>query len=239
MRFEHRIDVTCGSSGIVGQRHRGTAEDVDIGNDAASSQSITEVAESLLDRSTVEERSSVAHATSSSWAETNTPLRRKAAGAWTMASARAAGVLKGNQNRRRRRGSLQEGAPRPSRAARCSASAASRTSHRSSPVSGGSSTSSSDRLSVGSHRYSSRNSAMSRHHSRRWAIGSRRANSASVIAWYCWTPSACSMTTLPSRKSLLGADRNRTCDPPSRWRPTSGGKVGGRGLPLMHPRRRS
>jgi hypothetical protein len=31
-----------------------------------------------------------------------------------MASARAAGVLKGNQNRRRRRGSLQEGAPRPS-----------------------------------------------------------------------------------------------------------------------------
>ncbi len=78
-----------------------------------------------------------AHATSSSCAATKTPRRRKAAGACTIASARAALVLNGNQNRRKDRDAAHGGADLPSRAARCSATAARNTSHRSSPRSGG------------------------------------------------------------------------------------------------------
>ena len=62
------------------------------------------------DQSCSKERPCPRHATSSSWAETKTPRRRNAAGAWTNASTRAARVLKGNQKRLSRRGSLHAGA---------------------------------------------------------------------------------------------------------------------------------
>ena len=72
------------------------------------------------------------HATSNSWAATSTPRRRNAAGAWTSASICAAQVLNGNHNRRSDLASTHVGAPQPSRAARCSASAARNTSRCSS-----------------------------------------------------------------------------------------------------------
>jgi hypothetical protein len=114
----------------------------------------------------------------------NTPRRRNAAGAWTSASTRAARVLNGNHNRRRDLGSTQVGAPRPSRAARCSASAARNTSQRSSPTPGGSATSRSCLASGGSQRYSSRNSAASRQRRDSSAPTSSTLSRAKVIGWY-------------------------------------------------------
>jgi hypothetical protein len=58
-------------------------------------------------------------------------------------------------------------------------------------------------------------------------------------AWF-----KCSFCRRTDRHVLFGAEYP-VRDPTTfavialRWRPTSGGKVGGRGLPLMHPRRRS
>jgi hypothetical protein len=62
------------------QCHRGAAEDVDVGDDTAPRQSITEPAEGILDCATIQQRPWPGHATSS-WAETKTPRRRNAAGA--------------------------------------------------------------------------------------------------------------------------------------------------------------
>jgi hypothetical protein len=63
---EHGVDVAGGSSGVVGQCHRGAAEDVDVGDDAALDQSVAESAEGLLDRTTTQQRLCLGHATSSS-----------------------------------------------------------------------------------------------------------------------------------------------------------------------------
>ncbi len=84
------------TSFTVSQCHCGAAEDVDVGDDTTPGQSIAEPAEGILDQATIQQRLCPAHATSSSWAATKTPRRRNAAGAWTTASTRAAGVLKGN-----------------------------------------------------------------------------------------------------------------------------------------------
>jgi hypothetical protein len=130
VRLEHGVDVAGRSASVVGQRHRRAPENVDVGDDASPEQPITEPAEGIFYRTTVEQWLRLGHATSNSWLETNTPRRRNAAGAWTIASTRAARELKGNQKRSSRRDSLRGGAPRPSRAARCSANAARRTSQR-------------------------------------------------------------------------------------------------------------
>ncbi len=45
MRMENRINVPCRPPGIVGKGHCGTADDVDIGDHAASSKPVPEQAE--------------------------------------------------------------------------------------------------------------------------------------------------------------------------------------------------
>src|SRR5262249_56662152 len=82
------------------------------------------------------------------------------------------------------RPSAQGGAPRPSRAATCPASAARKTSHFSSPVVAGSASSSCVRVSTGSQRYSSRNSATSRQRSDSSAPVIHRPSCARLIGWY-------------------------------------------------------
>src|ERR1039457_7537650 len=109
-----------------------------VRNDAAAHQTITEPTEGILNRSAVKQRIALGHATSSSCGATYTPRRLNAAGAWTSASTLAARELKGNHSWRSERGSAHGGAARPALAARCSASAARKTSRRSSAVTGGS-----------------------------------------------------------------------------------------------------
>src|SRR5262249_33845660 len=169
--------------------HRRATENIDVGNDTTPCQPIPEPPERLFDRLAIKKRIVETHATSSSWAATYTPRRRNAAGAWTTASTRAARVLNGNQNRRNDRDSAQDGAPRPSRAARCSANAARNTSHRSSPVPAGSSANSPKRVADGSQRYSSRNSATNRHRSDSRTPVSSFPKRATVSGWYATPPS--------------------------------------------------
>src|ERR1039457_3418994 len=109
-----------------------------VRNDAAAHQTITEPTEGILNRSAVKQGIGLGHATSSSCGASYTPRRLNAAGAWTSASTRAARVLKGHHSWRSERAYTQGGAAPPSLAARCSASAARKTSQRSSPVPGGS-----------------------------------------------------------------------------------------------------
>jgi hypothetical protein len=155
------------------------------------------------------------HATSSSWAVTKTPRCRNAAGAWTTSSARAAGVSTGNQERRSRRGSLHGGAPRPSRAARCSASAARRTSHLSSLVLGGSVASSRSRLSTGSQRYSSRNSATGRHQAGRLALFAAG-----------WAPCSLLRQAPSQNPRSVPSSYRRRCRPPAAARRAAGARRG-------------
>src|ERR1019366_1589380 len=113
---------------------------------------VRQLAEGILNRSAVKQGIGLGHATSSSCGASYTPRRLNAAGAWTSASTRAARVLKGNHSWRSERGYTQGGAARPSLAARCSASAARKTSQRSSPVPGGSLSSKANRVPGGYHR---------------------------------------------------------------------------------------
>src|SRR5262245_60905926 len=96
--LENRVDVARSPTRVIGKRHRRTAEDVQVCHDSPAGQALAEPAEGILDGATVKERVVSAHATSSSCAATYTPRRRKAAGAFTTASTRAARVLNGNQN---------------------------------------------------------------------------------------------------------------------------------------------
>jgi hypothetical protein len=181
VRLKLCIDVAGRSPRVIGESHRRTAEDVNVGDQAAPGQPIAEPTERLGDRPSIEEWVVRAHATCNSSTATNTPRRRDAAGARTMASARAARVLNGNQSRRSDRDSDHDGAAYSSRAARCSASAARNTSRRSLPVPGGSSVSSANLAGDGSQLYSSRNSAMDRHRSPSSASASKRPSLARVI----------------------------------------------------------
>src|SRR5206468_3797204 len=122
--LEDGIDVAGRPAGVVGECHGGAAKDVDICDDAAALETIAQPLESVLNRGPIEQRVRYGHATSSSCGATYTPRRRNAAGAWTSASTRAAGVLNGNHSRCSERDCAHCGAPWPSRAARCSASAA-------------------------------------------------------------------------------------------------------------------
>jgi hypothetical protein len=130
----------------------------------------------------------LAHATSRSCDAMKTPRLRNAAGAWTRASTLAALVSYGNQNWRSHRLSAHDGAPRPSPAARCSASAASSTSQCLSPVGGGSSASSSHRSMASSCWYSLRNSTTRRQRSSSAEPVSQPARSVSVAGRYACTP---------------------------------------------------
>jgi hypothetical protein len=70
MRLKHGIDVTGRPARVVGQRHCRTAENVEIGDNATTGQSIPEPAEGTLDRGTVQEWIVRTHATFNSWAAT-------------------------------------------------------------------------------------------------------------------------------------------------------------------------
>jgi hypothetical protein len=153
----------------------------------------------------------LAHATSNSWAARNTPRRRNAAGACTTASTRAAFELNGNQKRRSDRVSLHDGPARPSRAARCSANAAKKTSQRSSPVSAGSASRSTSREPEASQRYSFRNSATSRHRKDSSADVSKSANRIKVIGWYGLTGARSSTPTTVVR--VIPITRTLPCEP--------------------------
>lgn len=189
VRLEHRIDIAGRPAGVVRQRHRRAAprraaENVQVSDHASPNQAVAESAERVLDHCTVEEWVVCTHATSSSWGAMYTPRLRNAAGACTNASTRAARVLKGNHSRRNILDSTHAGAPRPSLAARYSASAARNTSHRSSPVLDGSPVSNADLVSTCSHRYSSRNSATNRHRRDSSEPASRAARSTRLSGWY-------------------------------------------------------
>ena len=120
-----------------------------------ASRSPSRPTERPRNRLPVKKRIIRAHATSNSCGATYTPRRRNAAGACATASTRAARELNGNHSRRNDRDSAQVGPDRPSRAARCSASAARKTSQRSSPVPAGSSSSNASRAGASSQPYSS------------------------------------------------------------------------------------
>jgi hypothetical protein len=64
--FEHGVNVASRSAGVVGQGHCGTAEDIDVTDYSAPDQSLTEPAEGILDRTTIQQRLRASHATSSS-----------------------------------------------------------------------------------------------------------------------------------------------------------------------------
>jgi len=162
VRLKNRIDIARRSPRVVRKSHRGTTENVQVSHDTPPRQSVAETTERILDHAPIEQRIIHTHATSNSCAATNTPRRRNAAGAFTTASVRAALLLKGNQNCRNARVSVHAGAPRPSRAARCSAKAARKTSQCSLPILAGSASSNRERETAASHRYSSRNSAIKR-----------------------------------------------------------------------------
>jgi hypothetical protein len=66
MWLENSVDVTGRPPRVIRQRHRRTAEDVQIRDDPTTGQSITQPSESVLNRSPIEEWVSVAHATPSS-----------------------------------------------------------------------------------------------------------------------------------------------------------------------------
>src|SRR6185437_9741162 len=149
-----------------------------------ASRSPSRPTERPRNRLPVKKRIIRAHATSNSCGATYTPWRRNAAGACATASTRAARELNGNHSRRNDRDSAQVGPDRPSRAARCSASAARKTSQRSSPVPAGSSSSNASRVGASSQPYSSRNSATSRHRPDSSACCSKRPSLASVSGWY-------------------------------------------------------
>jgi hypothetical protein len=219
---DHRPRRPSGSQWWTGSL-RATAEDVNVGDQATPGQPIAEPPERLGDRRSVKKRGVRAHATCNSSAATNTPRRRNAAGARTMASARAARVLNGNHSRRNDRDSDQDGPARSSCAARCSASAARNTSHRSSPVPGGSSVSSAHRAGDGSQLYSSRNSAINRHRSASSAPASKRPSLARLIGRYGRALAAMRLTVLhgtsitsilgPAQASLVGLNSG-TARPP-------------------------
>src|SRR5262249_11683588 len=101
MGFEDRIDVACGPPCIIGKSHGRSPDDVHVRRHATAGKSIAKPPEGLFDCRTIQHRRGLGHATSSSCGATNTPRRRKATGAWTIASTRAAGVLNGNQKRSR------------------------------------------------------------------------------------------------------------------------------------------
>jgi len=151
----------------------------------------------MLDGRPIEQWVIGAHATPNSWVATYTPRRRNAAGAWTNVSTRAARVLNGNHNRRSDLDSTHERAPRPSLAARCSASAARNTSQRSSPVPGGSASNRPHRVSSGSQRYSSKNSAINRHRRDSSAPAGRAPSRAKLSGRYAWPrPRSSTLTTV-------------------------------------------
>lgn len=193
MRLKDSIDIASRPTGIVSQRHRRTTEDIDIPDNAAAGQPVAEPTESILNGGPIEQRIIGAHATPNSWAATYTPRRRNAAGAWTNASTRAARVLNGNHNRRSDLDSAHEGAPCPSRAARCSASAARNTSQRSSPVPDFRRQQTPPRI----QRYSSRNSAINRHRRDSSAPASKAPSRAKLSGWYAWPrPRSSTLTTV-------------------------------------------
>ena len=111
-------------------RQRRSADDVDVADDAPSLRAITQLAKHLPDVGSVEQRLvGGGHATPSSPGATKIPRLRKLAGACTIASTRAAAVLNGNQKAASRRSAVHAATPRPSRVARNSANAATKTSH--------------------------------------------------------------------------------------------------------------
>jgi hypothetical protein len=181
--FEQGVDVSRCTSCVVGQCHRCAAEHVYICRHAATRQALAQSGQCAADSLTIKQRP-LAHATSNSCGAMNTPRRRNAAGACTNASARAARVLKGNQNLRSPRPSAHPGAARSTLAAKCSAKAPRKTSQRSSPVPPGSASSRASRVPAGSWRYSSRNSATSRQRSSCPLPASHPARSASEAARY-------------------------------------------------------
>jgi hypothetical protein len=81
MRLEDRVDVSGCPSRVISQSHRCAAYDINIRDDTAAHQAITEPSERILDSSSVEERIAFTHATSSSCGATKTPRLRNAAGA--------------------------------------------------------------------------------------------------------------------------------------------------------------
>ena len=206
--LEHRINIAGCSPRVIRQGHSRTAKDVDVRDQTAPCQPIAQFAECTFNSFPVKKRITNGHATSNSWAATYTPRLRNAAGACTTASTRAARVLNGNQNRRSERDADQSGAARPSRAERCSASAARNTSQCSSPTLAGSAASNSCRADAGSHRYSSRNSAIMRHLRGSSAPVSKLARSAKVIARYPAPCSSTPMTLVHSGRRVL-APRTR------------------------------
>ena len=100
------------------------------GHDTPPLKALAQVTEQIADAGAVEQRPvGDHHATPSSWGATKIPRLRKLAGACSIASIRAAALLKGNQNTVSRRSAAHAPTPRPSRVARCSASAVRKTSH--------------------------------------------------------------------------------------------------------------
>jgi hypothetical protein len=214
VRSKYGVDVAGRPPSVVCEGHRRTAEHIEVGDNPTASQTVAEPTERILDGRPVEQRIIGAHATSSSCAATYTPRRRNAAGAWTSASTRAARVLNGNHNRRSDLDSTHEGAPRPSRAARCSASAARNTSQRSSPTTGGSSASMLCLATGGSQRYSFRNSATNRQRPDSSAPTNSTLSRAKVNGWYAWLrPCSSTPPTVIHRPGHLAESMTKTSDP--------------------------
>lgn len=62
--LEQGVNVAGSAARVVGQGHRGAAEDVDVGHHAAFSQSVTKPTEGFLDALSIEEWGGFAHAAS-------------------------------------------------------------------------------------------------------------------------------------------------------------------------------
>jgi hypothetical protein len=96
MRFEDCIDIAGRTACVIGHCHRRATNYIEIGDHAPSRQPLPQPSKGLLDLLAAKQRFA-RHATSNSCGATKTPRRRNAAGACTIASARAARVLNGNQ----------------------------------------------------------------------------------------------------------------------------------------------
>lgn len=98
MRFEHRIDIARGPARVIGHRPGGAPDDVDVRSESSPDEAVSESAKGEFQSGPIQQR--CPHATLSSYGAMKIPRLRKVAAACTVPSARAAGVLKGNQKRR-------------------------------------------------------------------------------------------------------------------------------------------
>lgn len=66
MRLEDGVNVAGPPPCVVGERHCGAADDVDVRDDATAHEAVPEAPECILDSGAIEQRIGVGHATSSS-----------------------------------------------------------------------------------------------------------------------------------------------------------------------------